>query len=86
MLCLKPREFEELQPGEFYKLSEGYEIRHDAEVNAHAYFVSNLMNLFGKSLKQNMTADRLVKPLKINQSDVSSRSEDEQYLREKFGL
>ena len=86
MLCLKPREFEELQPGEFYKLSEGYEIRHDAEVTAHAYFVSNLMNLFGKSLKQNMTVDRLVKPLKINQSDVSYRSEDEQYLREKFGL
>lgn len=86
MLCLKPREFEELQPGEFYKLSEGYEIRHDAEVTAQAYFVSNLMNLFGKSLKQNMTVDRLVKPLKINQSDVSSRSEDEQYLREKFGL
>lgn len=86
MLCLKPREFEELQPGEFYKLSEGDEIRHDAEVTAHAYFVSNLMNLFGKSLKQNMTVDRLVKPLKINQSDVSSRSEDEQYLREKFGL
>ena len=86
MLCLKPREFEELQPGEFYKLSEGYEIRHDAEVPAHAYFVSNLMNLFGKSLKQNMTVDRLVKPLKINQSDVSSRSEDEQYLKEKFGL
>ena len=86
MLCLKPREFEELQPGEFYKLSEGYEIRHDEEVTAHAYFVSNLMNLFGKSLKQNMTVDRLVKPLKINQSDVSSRSEDEQYLREKFGL
>lgn len=86
MLCLKPREFEELQPGEFYKLSEGYEIRHDAEMTVHAYFVSNLMNLFGKSLKQNMTVDRLVKPLKINQSDVSSRSEDEQYLREKFGL
>lgn len=86
MLCLKPREFEELQPGEFYKLSEGYEIRHDVEVTAYAYFVSNLMNLFGKSLKQNMTVDRLVKPLKINQSDVSSRSEDEQYLREKFGL
>jgi len=55
-------------------------------VTAHAYFVSNLMNLFGKSLKQNMTVDRLVKPLKINQSEVSSRSEDEQYLREKFGL
>lgn len=86
MLCLKPREFEELQPGEFYKLSEGYEIRHDAEMTAYAYFVSNLMNLFGKSLKQNMTVDRLVKPLKINQSDVSSRSEDEQYLKEKFGL
>ena len=86
MLCLKPREFEELQPGEFYKPSEGYEIRHDAEMTAHAYFVSNLMNLFGKSLKQNRTVDRLVKPLKINQSDVSSRSEDEQYLKEKFGL
>ena len=58
MLCLKPREFEELQPGEFYKLSEGYEIRHDAEVTAHAYFVSNLMNLFGKSLKQNMLPEK----------------------------
>lgn len=67
-------------------MSEGYGIRHDAEVTVQAYFVTNLMNLFGKSLKQNMTVDRLVKPLKINQSDVSSRSEDEQYLREKFGL
>ena len=86
MLCLKPREFEELQPGEFYKLSEGYEIRHDAEVTAHAYFVSNLMNLFGKSLKQNMPVDRLAKPLRLRETDSSSRDEDEQYLREKFGL
>ena len=64
----------------------GYEERQEVHNTITAYFVTNLMNLFGKSLKQNMTVDRLVKPLKINQSDVSSRSEDEQYLREKFGL
>lgn len=67
-------------------MSEGYGIRHDAEVTVQAYFVTNLMNLFGKSLKQNMTVERLVKPLRMGEKDISSRNADEEYLKRKFGL
>jgi len=86
VLALKPREFEDLQPGEFFKLMKGYEDRRESENTVLAYFVSNLMNVEGRSLKHQMTVERLMGPLRQKKKkSAKERSEDEVYLLEKFG-
>ena len=67
----------------------GYEERQEVHNTITAYFVTNLMNLFGKSLKQNMTVDRLklMKPLLgTKKKSPSGRKADEDYLRTLFNL
>lgn len=44
----------EARAGRVYKLIKGYEERRDSENTVASYFVANLMNLFGKSLRENI--------------------------------
>ena len=73
-LCLRPAEFEELQPQEFYLLLEGWlwrQAKQKAELKSSqeraesvaAYFVAYLLNVSGKSLKRKVTHKDLMRPL-----------------------
>jgi len=76
-----------LQPGEFYKLIKGYEERRDSENTVASYFVANLMNLFGKSLRENITIEKLMKPIRFGEAvSEDTRKADEEYLKAKFKL
>jgi len=84
-LELKPREFERLQPHEFYALLEGYNWRQERQEALMAYFVCNLMNVAGKALKRPITPKQLLKPLR-EKKKPRDRKQDEQYLKELFNL
>ncbi len=65
----------------------GYEERQEVHNTITAYFVTNLMNLFGKSLKSSMTVEKLMKPLLgTKKKSPSDRKADEDYLRTLFNL
>ena len=65
----------------------GYEERQEVHNTITAYFVTNLMNLFGKSLKSSMTVEKLMKPLLgTKKKSPSGRKADEDYLRTLFNL
>lgn len=65
----------------------GYEERQEVHNTTTAYFVTNLMNLFGKSLKSSMTVEKLMKPLLgTKKKSPSDRKVDEDYLRSIFRL
>ena len=83
-LELKPREFERLQPHEFYKLYDGYLWRQGQQESLSAYFVCQLLNVSGKALKRPITVKELLEPLKPKKKQ--DRKADEEYLRKKFGL
>lgn len=51
-----------------------------------AYFVSHLLNVSGKSLKNTITPMDLIKPLRKPQKSKASRKEDEEYLIKLFRL
>ena len=62
-------------------------MRRDSENTIASYFVSSLMNLFGKSLKENMTVEKLMQPIRYSVgSEETVRKADEEYLRERFNL
>lgn len=66
---------------------KGYEERQEVHNTTTAYFVTNLMNLFGKSLKSSMTVEKLMKPLLGTKKKYpSDRKADEEYLRTLFNL
>jgi hypothetical protein len=50
-----------------------------------AFFVCNLMNVSGKSLKRHITPKELLKPLRESITKGNKKA-DEAYLKEKFGL
>jgi len=95
-LALKPREFERLQPHEYYALCDGYEYRErrrraeiENEIFVHSYFVAHLLNISGKYLKKNISPKELYKPLldaMNNKEPVRDRRQDEEYLRSVFNL
>lgn len=65
----------------------GYEERQEVHNTTTAYFVTNLMNLFGKSLKSSMTVEKLMKPLLgTKKKSPSDRKADEDFLRTLFNL
>jgi hypothetical protein len=84
-LDLTPWEFEQLQPGEFLQLWDGYIWRQEQQEDMLAYFVSCLMNVSGKSLKRRITPKELLKPLR-EPKKPRDRKADEEYLKDKFGL
>lgn len=82
---LTPNQFEELQPHEFQQLWDGYIWRKENNENMLAFFVCNLMNIEGKSLKQPITPSQILKPLR--QPEIrKTKSKDEEYLRKQFNL
>lgn len=81
-LALRPREFEELQPHEFYLLLEGYRWRQEQEENKTAYFTAASMSVH---TKRPVSPKDLIKPLRQTKKP-RNKAEDEQYLREVFGL
>ncbi|KEJ91136.1 hypothetical protein [Synergistes jonesii] len=97
-LALKPREFERLQPHEYYALCDGYEYRQRRrrvevgnEIFVYSYFVAHLLNISGKYLKKNISPKELCKPLLDAMSggekrSVQDRKQDEEYLRRIFDL
>ncbi|HBR28590.1 MAG TPA: hypothetical protein DD789_04010 [Firmicutes bacterium] len=84
-MALKPRELEQLQPGEFLQLWDGYIWRQEQNEDMLAYFVSCLMNVSGKVLKRRMTPKELLKPLR-EPKNPRDRKAEEEYLKERFGL
>jgi hypothetical protein len=80
-LGLKPWEFERLQPGEFLGLWDGYRWRQEQQENMAAFFVCQLMNISGKSLKRAITPKELLKPLR---GPERRHKQDEAYLKQQF--
>lgn len=86
---MKPREFETLQPHEFYKLFEGYKFRQQQKENILAYFTCWIVNTQGKSMKKDITPKELLKPLrpeKIKQIEINERNEYKKHIKEVFNL
>lgn len=79
---LKPREFEELQPHEFYLLLEGYMWRRKDTENILAYFLTPLVNAPG-ALKKPFTASDYLAPLRQEEVKTQKRK-DAEYLRQLF--
>lgn len=82
-LSLRPWEFEQLQPHEFYALLKGYQWRQEQQEDIQAYWVSHLLNISGKSLKRNLSPKDLIRPIRKSK-EKQKKSDDEQYLRERF--
>lgn len=94
-LALKPREFERLQPHEYYALYDGYRFREEREkekrkddIVIQAHFTAYLMNCFSK---KTIYPKYLYKPLLDAMSggkkrSVQDRKQDEEYLRRIFDL
>jgi len=82
-LELKPWEFEQLQPHEFYKLYEGFVWRQEQQEALAAYFVSHLMNISGKVAKRTIQPKDLLKPLR-QASKQRDKKVDEEYLKDIF--
>lgn len=81
---LKPREFEELQPQEFYKLIDGYEWRKQEFEALAAYFVLPIINSQG-TLKHLIEMKDLLDPLHPEKKRESKQL-DAEYLKEVFNL
>jgi len=77
-LNLKPWEFEELQPHEFYELLDGYDWRKRENDNNQAYFTHWIVNSFGGKVSP---AD-ILKPLRENPAEKKRTTAEE--LKEKF--
>jgi hypothetical protein len=80
-----------LQPGELYRLYEGYlwrqeqeEKKHERKVNLTAYFTACAMSVH---TKRPVNPQNLLKPLRQTKKVVKhDRKADEEYLRQQFGL
>lgn len=83
-LTLKPKEFEELQPREFYALIRGWKRREKARDYKKAYFVSWLI---APHVKEPINAEKIAEPLWQTPADVQKKAEeDRRILYEEFGL
>lgn len=83
-LNLKPREFEELQPHEFYKLMDGYKWRKQEQEALFAYFVLPIVNSQG-TLKHPIEMKHLLDPLQPDQKRLK-KQQDAEYLKKVFNL
>jgi len=83
-LQLKPREFEKLQPHEFYKLLDGYKWRKYELESLAAYFVAPIINSQG-TLKHPVSMKDLIDPLQPDRKRAEKQSEAE-YLKQVFNL
>jgi hypothetical protein len=83
-LGLRPREFERLQPHEFYALLDGYVWRRENRLAETAYWVANLLNMSGKVAKREITPLSLLKPFQPKEKRKRNIQEDAQYLKELF--
>ncbi|MEG0798696.1 MAG: hypothetical protein RR384_07920 [Acidaminococcaceae bacterium] len=79
---LSPKDFEELQPHEFYKLLTGFKWRQENEENLLAYFTSWQMSVH---TKKPVDATDLLKPLRPELKGEKKKS-DAEYLKELFNL
>ena len=62
-------------------LLEGYDFRQKRDEALAAYFVVNLMNLSGKSLKRPMKVETLLKPLRPEKPRTTDpNTEKEQFI------
>lgn len=83
-LALTPKEFEELQPREFYALIRGWKRRAKACDYREAYFVAWMI---APHLKEEVSAERIAAPLWRNPTEERRKAEeDRRILREEFGL
>ena len=80
---MKPWEFERLQPDEFFGLWDGYRWRQEQQEDMTAYFVCQLMNISGKSLKRAITPKELLSPIR-EPAKNQDRKRDEEYLKRQF--
>lgn len=78
---MKPWELDELQPYEFYDLLDGYYWRMERQESLAAYFVCQLLNVSGRTLKKAVGVKDLLKPLRQPARD---KKKDKQYLKEVF--
>lgn len=83
-LNLKPRDFEDLTVTEFLDLLQGYKWRKEREEEFAAYFVSCLMNVEGKSLRNNIKVKDLIAPFR--NTVTRTKKEDKEYLKKVFNL
>lgn len=74
-----PEQFEQLQPGEFLQLWDGYIWRKEQREEETAYFTSCLMSVHTKRPVQ---PKDLLKPLR--QPRKHNKKQDEAYLQEQF--
>ena len=83
-LALTPKEFEELQPREFYALIRGWKRREKERDYKKAYFVAWMI---APHLKEEVSAERIAAPLWRNSAEERRKAEeDRRILREEFGL
>ncbi|WP_196602164.1 hypothetical protein [Pectinatus frisingensis] len=79
-----PDQFENLQPHEFYKLIDGYEVREKENDFKRAYFTSWLI---APHLKEPVTVQQIMKPLHESREDqLKKAAEDRTILLKEFGL
>ena len=83
-LTLKPKEFEELQPCEFYALIRGWKRREKARDYKKAYFISWLI---APHVKEAINAEKIAAPLWQSPEKARQKvEEDRRILYEEFGL
>jgi hypothetical protein len=81
-LKLSPREFERLQPHEFYALLDGYSWRREDRLAETAYWIANLLNMEGKVAKKQITPMSLLKP--FLPKEKRNVQDDAKHLKELF--
>ena len=70
---LHPAEFERLQPGEFYKMLDGYKARRKDEDMRRSYFTAMLMN---PHLKEPIDPQDIFKPLYYTQEEIDRQKQE----------
>lgn len=81
-LQLSPREFDKLQPHEFYALLDGYSWRREDRLAETAYWVASLLNMEGKVAKKQISPISLLKP--FLPKEKHNVRDDAKYLKELF--
>ncbi len=65
------------------QLWDGYQWRQERREDMTAYFVAQLMNISGKSLKRRITGKELLKPIRTKVK-TRNKKDDEEYLKTRF--
>lgn len=73
---LRPKEFEQMQPGEFWKMLEAYQRRQREQDYRTAYFVSYLIAPYLKK-ESNITVEDIVDPLWEDPEELKKRKAEE---------